>query len=294
MELYINIFTAVFGLVIGSFLSVCAYRVPVRRLDRWFSEDEGEESVEILKRLRKDISIVSPARSFCPVCNHQLCWWENIPLFSWLILGGKCSSCKTPIPFRYPVLELFTAIIALLSIQVFGLTPTAVVVFGVCCTLIVITLIDYDYFIIPDVISIPGTIIGVIVAGINGFTHYLTPPIAENLLQSGTGVLFGAGFLWLIAKIYLLIRKREGLGMGDVKLLAMIGAFFGFEAVLFTIFMGSVLGSIVGVLLIIFAGRKFSNAIPFGPYLSVAAMIFIFTDYNLVIDFLVITGLVQN
>jgi len=284
VELFINILTAIFGLIIGSFLSVCVYRVPLSRLDRWFSEEEGDEAKEILGRLRKDINILSPARSFCPSCNHQLCWYENIPVLSWFILGGKCAECKTAISFRYPVLELFTAIIALLCLQVFGLSPTALVIFAVCCSLIVITLIDYDYFIIPDIISLPGVLIGLILALVNTFTHSFVFPLADNILESGLGLLIGGGSLYAIGWIYLFLRKREGLGMGDVKLLAMIGALFGLEGVLFTIFIGSVLGSVVGILLIVFAGRKFSNAIPFGPYLSLAAMIYIFTDYSLLFD----------
>jgi len=289
MEIVLNLFILVIGLLIGSFLNVCIYRIPLSRLDRWYSPDEGEEAQSILAKLRKDLSITKPARSFCPSCQHQLRWFENIPVVSWFLLGGKCSSCKSSISIRYPVVELLTGNLALLSVAKFGFSATALVVFGALCAFIIITFIDYDYYVIPDELSIRGTIIAVIIALISQFYGIFTPPIVAinpdlpipPILDSVLGMLTGAGFLLLFYFLYFLIRRREGLGLGDVKLLLFIGALFGVQAVLYTIFIGSLLGSIVGVGLILIGGRKLSSAIPFGPYLTVSVALYIFTGFEL-------------
>lgn len=286
MEIFINFLVFALGLIVGSFLSVCIYRVPLSRLDRWYSPDEGEEAKEILSRMRKDISIAKPSRSFCPVCNHQLRWYENIPVLSWFILKGKCSSCKSVIPFRYPVLELLTGLFALTTALRFGLTPTALLVFIVMCLFLVITFIDFDYYVIPDELSIRGSIAAGVVVIYNNFYHVFDSPVAYSALDSVVGILCGAGLLYLIYFLYKLIRKREGLGLGDVKLLLFIGLLFGPEAVLYTIFVGSLLGSIIGITLVIFGGRKLSSAIPFGPYLTTAATLYIFTGTDLIVRIL--------
>ncbi len=282
MEILINLLVFALGLIIGSFLSVCIYRIPLSRLDRWYSAEEGEEAVEILSRMRKDISIAKPSRSFCPVCNHQLRWYENIPVLSWLMLGGKCGSCKSVIPFRYPVLELLTGLFALATVLRFGLTPTAAVIFIVICLFLVITFIDFDYYVIPDELSIRGSISAGVIIIWNDFFHTFDPPIASTALESMLGIFCGAGLLYFIYVLYKFIRRREGLGLGDVKLLLFTGILFGPEAVLYTIFVGSLIGSILGVALVIFGGRKLSSAIPFGPYLTTAATLYIFTGTDLI------------
>ncbi|NMC64140.1 MAG: prepilin peptidase [SAR324 cluster bacterium] len=289
METILNLLILVIGLLIGSFLNVCIYRMPLSRLDRWYSPDEGEEAQSILAKLRKDLSITKPARSFCPSCQHQLRWFENIPVVSWLLLGGKCSSCKTSISIRYPVVELLTGNLALLSVMKFGFSATALVVFGTLCVFIIITFIDYDYYVIPDELSIRGSIIAIMIALISQFYGIFSPPVVAinpefpipPILDSVLGMLAGAGFLLLIYFAYLFLRKREGLGLGDIKLLLFIGALFGIQAALYTIFIGSLLGSILGLGLILIGGRKLSSAIPFGPYLTVSATLYIFTGFAL-------------
>lgn len=277
MNLIIVLIVAALGLIIGSFLNVCIYRIPLSRLDRWYSPEEGEEAQEVLSHLRKDLTIMYPARSFCPKCEHQLAWHENVPLFSWLMLRGKCSSCASPISSRYPLIEILTAIFALLSVYKFGLSPTALLIFLVVCVFIIITFIDYDYYVIPDELSLRVSIVALLIVIFNHFLPTFGPPVAWSIADSIGGILAGAGFLFIVYWLYYLVRRREGLGLGDIKLLLFIGALLGVTGVLYTIFIGSLLGSVVGVLLILFGGRKMSSAIPFGPYLTSAATLYIFT-----------------
>ncbi|MDC0358121.1 prepilin peptidase [Oligoflexia bacterium] len=293
--LFIQLVCIFFGLVIGSFLSVCIYRIPLGRptgLDDWDEEaeeaegeEEGEEEEDPLapncKHFDKKVSITHPKRSFCPHCGAQLAWYHNVPLFSWLFLGGKCAFCKVSISARYPAVELLSMVLCLMTYQTFGLTPTAVVVYAFCCALIVISFIDYDYYIIPNVISLPGTAIGIALAAINNFFGIFTLPVVPGIKASLLGILLGAGILLVISEGYFRLRKKQGLGMGDVKLLAMTGALFGVEASIYTIFIGSLLGSIIGVLLIIIGGRKMSHYIPFGPYLAVATVLFLFSGMTI-------------
>ena len=270
-------FAVIFGAIIGSFLSVCIYRIPLGRYDEdSLSESDGEP------KPKEPISITSPARSFCPKCQTTLSWYHNIPIISWVCLQGKCSFCKEAIPFRYPLVELLSAIFCLLCLKSFGLTATGILTYAFCATLIVISFIDIDYYIIPNVISLPGTALGFAVGTLNGFYSIFKYPVSAGFMDSFYGVLVGAGFLFLVSEIYLRMRKLEGLGMGDVKLLAMTGAFFGPACALYTIFVGSLLGSIIGIVLVLVAGRKMTHQLPFGPYLAMGTLLFLFTDVALV------------
>jgi leader peptidase (prepilin peptidase)/N-methyltransferase len=164
----------------------------------------------------------------------------------------------------------------------YGVTPTAVLVFVFCCALIVLSFIDYDFYIIPNVISLPGTAIGVGIAAINQFFGIFSYPVVGNLTESFFGFLMGAGFLFIISEVYMRLRKKEGLGMGDVKLLAMVGVTFGAPAALSTIFIGSLLGAIFGLLLIVVGGRRFSQPLPFGPYLAFGTVIHLFAGDHII------------
>ncbi len=280
-----TIIVIVFGLIIGSFLSVCVYRIPLGRykglvdLDR--PEDE-DPAPEIPKTPQGEvITIAYPPRSFCPHCHKQLAWYHNIPVLSWLFLRGKCAFCSTSISVRYPTIELLSGISAALSFGQFGLTTTGIIIYAFCAALIVISFIDYDYYIIPNVISIPGTVLGIILGVVNTYFDVVFPPLTSGIVESGLGVLFGGGFLLLISEIYMRVRKKVGLGVGDIKLLAMTGAFFGPEAAIYTIFVGSLLGSIFGVLIMLCRGRGVSHPIPFGPYLAVGIFLYIFVGLDL-------------
>jgi leader peptidase (prepilin peptidase)/N-methyltransferase len=301
MRVLLLIGVAVFGLIIGSFLTVCIYRLPFGRpkgppdweaeeeeasatnleasSTQEASKEEGSQEGDLHKdeaNSTKELSLTYPPRSFCPECKAQLNWFHNIPLFSWLALGGKCAFCKVRIPFRYPLVELLSALFAVLSLLAFGPTVTAAGVYVFCCMLIVISFIDIDYYIIPDVISLPGIGIGLALSLVNQFYPFLGWPFVSGIIESGLGVLFGGGVLYAIAEGYYRIRKREGLGLGDVKLLALTGAFFGLPGALYTMFIGSLLGSVIGILLIIASGKRMTYQLPFGPYLALGTIVYIF------------------
>jgi leader peptidase (prepilin peptidase)/N-methyltransferase len=228
-----------FGAIIGSFLNVCILRLP------------------------QDESIVSPG-SHCPQCKNPIKFYDNIPLVSYVLLGGKCRYCKKPISLQYPLVEGITALASFSLFVKFGLSFQYLFFFAFLCSLIVITLIDLYHQIIPDVISLPGIAVGLLGS--------LVLP-QGSFLQAFLGVLFGGGSLFLVATVYQWLLKREGMGGGDVKLLAMIGAFLGWKAVILTVVLSSFIGSVVGIALMLIRGKDFKYAIPFGPFLSLAAAI---------------------
>lgn len=278
----LGVLAIIFGLIIGSFLSVCIYRIPLGRFDHLDNSDlSGQEPTEgqpYTPQLfsGEPVCFSFPRRSISPCCKQQLRWWHNIPLVSWLILGGRCAFCKKSISIRYPLVELLTATCAFLSLTLYGATPTAAVVFLFSCALIVITFIDYDYFIIPNLITYPGTMAGIALAVTAEFSPLFSAPVTDGWVTSALGILAGGGFLYLVSEVYFRVRKIDGLGMGDVKLLAMTGAVFGPECALFTIFMGSLIGSLLGVVLVLAGGKRFSQHIPFGPYLAFGTILYLF------------------
>lgn len=281
--------TIILGLVIGSFLSVCIYRIPLNRTERY--DDEGNPLPEanaasadiVANPEKKPISIAYPPRSFCPHCNAQLMWWHNIPVVSWAILRGRCAFCKAKISARYPCVEIMSAAAAYGAYAIYGATPTAALVYVFAAALIVISFIDYDHYIIPNVISLPGTVIGLCIALLNHLYPIFTFPVVATIWDGLFGILAGAGFLLFISEVYLRLRKKEGLGMGDVKLLAMVGAIFGPHAAIYTIFIGSLLGSVIGIALIVILRRRMSHPLPFGPYLATATLLYLYGQHDLMI-----------
>ena len=249
----------VFGLIMGSFFNVCIHRLP-----------SGE-------------SVVFPP-SHCPYCKTHLRFYDNIPLLSYLLLLGRCRYCKSRISPVYPVVELLSGLISMLLFWRFGLTLQTLFLFSFLSALLVVSFIDIRHMIIPNVITLPGIAVGLLYSGLNtnwyvvrdfsktGWSVVIGTPIMDSLV----GVALGAGMLLLIGGIYELVRKKEGLGMGDVKLLAMIGAFLGWKGVLFVAFASSVLGTLVGVLVMLYRGKDLGYALPFGPFLSLAAAIYCF------------------
>lgn len=261
------LFVFIYGLLIGSFLTVCIYRIPFSRAEQGDDIPEGME-----------VSIWRPARSFCPACRKMIPWYQNIPVWSWIALRGRCGSCQVKIPARYPAVELMTASLALATYVKFDLSVEALLIFSFIAVLIVISFIDIDYFIIPDTLSIPGTIIGLLLSIANGYWGFLGQPFNQGISDALWGLVWGAGLLYLIAKGYEWLKKEEGLGFGDVKLLAFCGVFFGARCCLYTIFVGSVIGALFGILGIIFFKRGMKQEIPFGPYLNAATILFLLTD----------------
>ena len=275
---YLTLIYFVFGSILGSFLSVCAYRIPMGKY---------EPIHEGVKELNRRLSIVSPARSFCPQCEQTLAWWHNIPLISWLLLRGRCGHCGATIPFRYFFIELVTGTLCALTFLRFGPSATGLLAFVFICLFVVITFIDIDYMIIPDVITYPATVLGIGIGIVNRFspTPLLASPFVLSPWESLYGLLMGPGLLISVWWLYLKIRKREGLGLGDVKFLAVVGATFGMESAWFTIFFGSILGSIIALGALIARRSSFGSYFPFGPYLVVAAIAYIF-DVHLLIGHL--------
>ena len=236
------IFFFVLGTIIGSFLNVCIYRIPA------------------------GVSIVTP-RSRCPHCETQILWYHNLPILSWLLLKGKCAYCKAEVSVRYLFVEALTGVLFTLFFYRFGFHPVTAIMLVLVATLVVITFIDLDHQIIPDVISLPGIPIGFLLS-------FFVPWVSwqESLL----GIILGGGSLLAIALGYELLTKKEGMGFGDVKLLAMLGAFLGWTAIFPIIFIGSLLGTLVGVPLMLIKKADSKLAVPFGPFLSASALIHVF------------------
>ena len=232
-----------FGMCIGSFLNVCIYRLP------------------------SSMSILKPSRSFCPQCKSAIKFYDNIPVFSYIWLKGRCRNCKSSISLRYPLVELITGILAISILFLFGLTLEGLVYFIFISSLLVITFIDIDHKIIPDIITLPGIPIGLL-------TSFVLP--AMTFMSSLVGLLVGGGSLLLVACVYSLITHKEGMGGGDIKLLGMIGAFLGWKGVIFTIFAASLTGTLVGIIVMLQKGKNLKFAIPFGPFLSIGAMSYVF------------------
>jgi leader peptidase (prepilin peptidase)/N-methyltransferase len=232
----------IFGAVIGSFLNVCIYRMP------------------------RSKSIVRPGSS-CPACEKPIKFYDNIPIMSYVILGGKCRHCGTKISLRYPFVELLTAAIFLMIYRRWGLSYELFIQMFFVSLLVAVTFIDYDFQIIPDILSIGGLIAGIAIS-------FIRPNF--RFLDALYGVLLGGGVLFVIAYGYQLITKREGMGGGDIKLLAMIGAFTGLKGVIFSLIGGSIIGTLVGIPLMFIKKENTQYAIPFGPFLSLSAAIYLF------------------
>lgn len=250
--MFVESFAFVFGAAIGSFLNVCIYRIPLK------------------------VSIIKPS-SRCPFCEHPLRIYDNLPIVSYLWLKGKCRDCGARISWRYPLVELLTAVLAVMLFVKFGLSLNFLAHFLFVAALVVTTFIDLDHKIIPDVITLPGIPLFFLAAVFISRIHWL-----EALL----GLLIGGGVLFTIAIVYELTTKREGMGGGDIKLLAMIGAFFGWKSLLFILLFSSLFGAIVGLAAILIKKQNMKYAVPFGPFLSAAAIAYIFWGENITRIFL--------
>ena len=232
-------FAALFGAVIGSFLNVCIHRLP------------------------RDTSIVWPA-SACPACGRALSWFENIPIVSYAFLRGRCRTCGAPISPRYPIVEALTAAMFALAWWYYGPQPLFVsrLIFG--CALIVLFAIDLEHQLLPNVITLTGIVIGFLLSFATD-----QPGWRSSLI----GIVAGGGVLFLIAEVYYRVRHEEGLGMGDVKMLAMMGAFLGWPLAILSLMIASVAGTIVGIALIVTGRGTMKYALPFGTFLAVGAAV---------------------
>lgn len=239
-EIFISVFWGIFGLIIGSFLNVVIYRVP-----------QGE-------------SIVAP-RSHCTQCNHVLSAWELVPVLSFLMLRGRCHSCGAKISWRYPGVELFTGLLFFLWTWENPLEalPVLWVHFIILAVLLILALIDWDTMRLPDILTLPLLFLGI------GSSFFL--PLGVSGAESIVTAIGAGGAFWLIAKIY-----PRGMGLGDVKLIAGMGAFLGFPKILLALFIASLAGSIVGILWMVIQDREFRAQIPFGPFLVFGTYVTLF------------------
>ncbi len=229
----------ILGTIIGSFLTVCVHRIPHGR------------------------SIVAP-RSACPACGKQISWYDNVPLFSFLVLKGQCRACQGAIALRYPVIELINGLGYLLVVWRFGLTGATAVYAGLFSVFWVVTWIDWDHKIIPDVITLPGIVIGFLCGAL---------VLPTGWLNSLLGIVVGGGILLALAWMSPYVFGKEGMGGGDIKFLAMVGAFLGWQQAFVTLMVASVCGAVIGIGLLALKIVKKGQYIPFGPYLAFGALI---------------------
>jgi leader peptidase (prepilin peptidase)/N-methyltransferase len=233
----VDVFVVMFGLLVGSFLNVCIHRIPLKA------------------------SIVLPG-SRCPGCGKALAWYDNIPVFSYAVLRARCRNCRAPISLRYPVVEAITGGLFLWHWTIFGPSPLLVVRLVFACAAIVLFAIDLEHQLLPDVITLPGIVVGFACS-------WFFPP---GPLMSLAGIAVGGGVLWAIAEAWFHLRKVDAMGFGDVKMLAMVGAVLGVKLVVLVFVLSSILGGVIGIVLL--AGRRADMAtrLPFGTMLAAAAL----------------------
>jgi leader peptidase (prepilin peptidase)/N-methyltransferase len=224
-------------------------------------------------RLPLEKSIADPPRSECPSCGNMIKYYDNIPVLSYLWLKGRCRHCSAPISLRYPLVEALTGLAAASVFFTFGLTFEGLIYFVFIAALLVITFIDIDHKIIPNVISIPGIPIGLLAS-------FGLPEVTFK--ESALGLLAGGGSLLIVAWVYHLLTRKEGMGGGDIKLLAMVGTIVGWKGVLFTIFIASAAGSLVGLPVMLAKGKNMKFAVPFGPFLATGAVTYIFFGQEII------------
>ncbi|MEJ7609444.1 MAG: prepilin peptidase [Bryobacteraceae bacterium] len=251
------ILAGLFGLLIGSFLNVCIYRLP------------------------RDLSVVAP-RSFCPGCEKTIAWYDNIPVLSYLLLRGRCRNCSIAIPWRYPLVELLTGTLFVTAILTFGAGLSAIKFCIFAAIQVALIFSDVEQRILPDEFTLGGAVTGLVLAGFvpiqPGLLALLLPSELHwrwlSVAESACSAAFVSLVLWGVGELYYRIRKREGLGFGDVKMVACIGAFLGLGGALYTVMLGSILGSMVGLAFIYLTKKDASSyQLPFGSFLAVAAIL---------------------
>ncbi len=247
-EYFVEIAVTVLGLCVGSFLNVCIYRFPLSQ------------------------SIIFPS-SFCPECKSNIKWFQNIPVISYIFLWGRCSNCKAKISIQYPFVELLTAFLFLLNYIFFALSFKFLISIIFLSMLIIVVFVDFKHLIIPDEVTIGGVVVGFLLSFLNSDVTWV---------ESIGGIILGGGILLLIIKLFYLLTKKEGMGGGDVKLLAMIGAFLGYKSIFFVVFVSSLLGVLIGVPLLFFKKGESGGVIPFGPFLSFAAIIYFYSGEKII------------
>lgn len=242
-----------FGACLGSFLNVCIHRMP------------------------RDQSVVRP-RSRCPHCRRLIAWHDNIPLVSFLILGARCRRCGKPIHWRYPLVEALSGVLTAAVLHRFGVTPIGLIYAAFALSLVAVSFIDIDFQIIPDEISLGGLVLGLIASCLVPSLHG-AQAVAQSLGRSLLGAIAGGGILYVTGVLGTLLFRKEAMGGGDIKLLAMAGSILGWKAVALTFFLAPLLALGPGILVLLF---KRSHVIPYGPFLSLALIVALFAGERLI------------
>jgi leader peptidase (prepilin peptidase)/N-methyltransferase len=229
---------ALLGLVVGSFLNVCIHRLPERT------------------------SVVNPG-SRCPGCGYELRWYDNIPVVSYALLGGRCRACRSRISIRYPIIEIITMAVFLAHYRVIGPDIILVPRLFFACLLIVLFAIDLEHHLLPNALTLPGIVVGLLFS-------LLLPP---GIISAAIGTLIGGGSLWLIGEAYYRYSGQEGMGGGDVKMLAMIGAFLGWKLAIVTLVFSSIAGALIGMLVLAIRKGSLKYALPYGTFLAFGALV---------------------
>lgn len=252
---------AVFGLLIGSFLNVVIYRLPKMLEAQWAAEcaEQSDQKVDAAGAMT-----LSKPRSSCRQCGHQIRWYENIPVLSFLLLRGKCSACGAGIGWRYPLVELAMATLSAYCVWRWGVTPTAMAWAFFSAAIVCLALIDWDTTLLPDDITLLLLWVGLVCSSLRW--------IEVHLINAVWGAAAGYLSLWLIYKLFKLLTGREGMGYGDFKLFAALGAWFGWEALVPIILMSSVIGATTGIGLKVFSSLRPGGYVPFGPFLATAGL----------------------
>ncbi|MCB1152018.1 prepilin peptidase [bacterium] len=273
------------GAVIGSFLNVCISRLPVISIVQQYNSGDDTLRAEIIEALDEDPAkaqamidemrqekvTISKPRSRCPQCKNQIAWFDNIPIGAWLMLGGKCRHCGLKISPIYPTVELLTGLAFAFLVLKFGLVVGGIysIIFA---SLVVITGVDIAIFEIPDEIVLPGIPLGLLATWV----------LPVTFTEAAIGVLVGGGIPYLVGKGYYLLTKREGMGFGDVKMLAMLGAFFGWKGVIAILLLASFVGATIGLTLVVLRRHESRAMLPFGPFLALGAVVFMVAGPELV------------
>lgn len=265
MEIIFIIIVFVFGLAIGSFSNVCIYRLPRHQ------------------------SIVNPPRSFCPHCRKTIAWYDNIPILGYILLNGRCRHCNAGISARYPLVELLTGLL-FVGVYIFIVYRGHRLIlipfyWYFCSTLVILSAIDGEFFILPDRLTYPLLLVGFLLTIVYP-GHLGSTAVGPALLRSLNGVAVGGVGLWLIGVIGKAALKKEAMGLGDVKLMAAIGAWQGWQMVLLAIFIGALVAAVVGITCIIMKKAKWGTKIPFGPYLAAGSLITLFFGWRILFWYL--------
>ena len=263
---FLIIVVGIFSLLIGSFLNAAIYRIPVMLEREWDDECEAhanQDNPDFVPKERECFNLFIP-RSICPTCGHKISSLENIPVLSYLVLGGKCKGCKTSISIQYPIVEIATALVSMLIAWKFGYGWQMLSLLVFTWTLITLGMIDAKTMLLPDNLTLPLMWLGLVVNYNNVFI---------SLHQAVLGAIAGYLSLWIVYQLFKLLTKKEGMGFGDFKILAAIGAWGGWQILPFTIFASALLGAVIGIIMMKVRKQKDSNPIPYGPWLALAGLI---------------------